>query len=91
MQAELRCALPFPCQAQGMQGSMVEDDKGVPWVRGGKGERRGGQQSPHGESAAKASSPISSGGGAALCCSLIGASVKYNLAFPVNRIREMQI
>lgn len=25
------------------------------------------------------------------CCSLIGASGKYNLPFPVNRIREMQI
>lgn len=39
----------------------------------------------------KASSPVSTGAAASLCCSLIGAGSKYNLVFPVNRIREMQI
>lgn len=65
----------------------AEEDKGAPQVTAEQGERRGRQQKPHEESATEASS----GGGAALCCSLIGASSKYNLAFPVNRIREMQI
>lgn len=65
----------------------AEEDKGAPQVTVEQGGRRGRQQKPHEESATEASS----GGGAALCCSLIGASSKYNLAFPVNRIREMQI
>lgn len=67
------------------------EEEGDPLVGGGGMGARGEQLEPHGESAAKASSPVSSGRGAALCCSLTGASSKYNLAFPVNRIREMQI
>jgi len=53
--------------------------------------REEGEEESHRESVAKASSPVSCGGGAALRCSLTGASGKYNPAFSVNRIREMQI
>lgn len=66
---------------------------GTPQVGGGRGWRWGEGQEVHGESVTKpkVSSPVSTGAVASLCCSLIGAGSKYNLVFPVNRIREMQI
>lgn len=62
----------------------------MPEVAGGEGGEQGNNPRQSAVKA-KSSSTVSSGAVTVLCCSLTGASSKYNLAFSGNRIKEMQI